>query len=70
MSEFGSCLESNKHQADIQKNLQSAASLHMNGTPSFLIGKTTPEGVDGYILVGAQPFAAFDAKLAEMQTSK
>lgn len=70
MSEFGSCLESGKHKADIQKDIQKATWLGMNGTPSFLVGKTTPDGVDGYIIVGAQPFAAFDAKLKEIQASK
>jgi len=70
MSEFGSCLESGKHKADIQKDIQKAASLRMNGTPSFLVGKTTPDGVDGYIIAGAQPFAAFDAKLEEIQAGK
>ncbi|MGA2261458.1 MAG: thioredoxin domain-containing protein [Acidobacteriota bacterium] len=70
MSEFGSCLESSKHKADIQKDIQKAASLRMSGTPSFLVGKTTADGVDGYIIVGAQPFAAFDAKLQEILASK
>jgi protein-disulfide isomerase len=70
MSEFGSCLETGKHKADIQKDLQKAASLRMNGTPSFLVGKTTPDGVDGYVIVGAQPFAAFYAKLEEIQAGK
>jgi hypothetical protein len=28
-----------------------------------VIGKTTPEGVDGEIVVGALPYGAFDEKL-------
>ncbi|PIP86182.1 thioredoxin, partial [Candidatus Collierbacteria bacterium CG22_combo_CG10-13_8_21_14_all_43_12] len=32
------------------------------GTPTFVIGKTTSNGeIDGDLVVGAQPYAAFQA---------
>jgi len=33
------------------------------GTPTFVVGATTPEGVDGELMVGALPFEAFEEKL-------
>jgi predicted DsbA family dithiol-disulfide isomerase len=62
---FRSCLESGKHKSDIQNDMQVAAFLQINGTPAFLIGKATGDEVSGAIVVGAQPFSVFEAKLKE-----
>jgi protein-disulfide isomerase len=64
---FRSCLESDKHKTEIQKDIQVAASLQINATPSFLIGKITGDEVAGAIILGAQPFSAFEAKLKEAE---
>jgi protein-disulfide isomerase len=60
---FRSCLESGKHKPGIQNDMQVAASLQINGTPSFLVGKAICEDVSGTIIVGAQPFSAFEEVL-------
>jgi protein-disulfide isomerase len=67
---FKSCLEGGRHIPDILRDQQDAAALQLNGTPSFLIGRTTAGGVEGSILVGAQPFAVFDTKLHEVEVGK
>jgi len=64
---FRSCLSSGKHQLEIQKDMQVATSLQINGTPSFLVGKTMGDELSGDILVGAQPLSAFEAKLKEAE---
>jgi protein-disulfide isomerase len=64
---FKSCLDGGKHIPDVLKDTQDAAALQLNGTPSFLIGRTTTEGVEGPILIGALPFAVFEAKLREFE---
>jgi protein-disulfide isomerase len=66
---FRSCLESGKHKSEIQNDQQVASSLQINGTPSFIVGKTTGEEVSGSIIVGAQPFSVFEAKLKEAETA-
>jgi len=66
---FQSCLESGKHKQEIQNDLQVATSLQIQATPSFLIGKTTGDEVSGAIVVGAQPFSAFEAKIKEAVTT-
>jgi predicted DsbA family dithiol-disulfide isomerase len=53
-------------QADMQKDLADATSVGVTGTPTFVIGKTSATGLDGIRIVGAQPYAAFDAKLKEL----
>jgi protein-disulfide isomerase len=66
-STFKSCTsDSTKFQPDMQKDLAEGTSAGISGTPSFVIGRTSPTGLDGVRLVGAQPYAVFDAKLKEL----
>ena len=44
--------------------------LGIEGTPSFVLGRTTPTGVNGVLVVGAQPFQVFDAKIKEQLGAK
>ena len=53
-------------QSELQKDLTDATSVGVSGTPTFVIGRTSADGLDGVRLVGAQPFAVFDAKLKEL----
>jgi len=64
---FRSCLESGKHKLEVQNDVQVAASLQINATPSFLIGRITRDEVSGSIVLGALPFSAFEAKLKEAE---
>jgi protein-disulfide isomerase len=57
---------STKYQADIEKDLRDAQIAGVGGTPTFIIGRTSANGLDGIRIVGAQPFAVFDAKLKEL----
>ncbi len=59
-----------KYKQAIERDKAQAASMHITGTPSFIIGRTTPVGVDGIVVIGAYPFASFDAKLKELESAK
>ena len=61
-----SCIESDKYKIPVQKDMLEAMSIGANGTPTFVVGRTTPEGVDGELMVGALPFQAFDEKLKSL----
>jgi protein-disulfide isomerase len=37
--------------------------LGVNGTPTFFLGKTAADGIEGQRIVGAQPFPVFDAQI-------
>jgi protein-disulfide isomerase len=60
---FQACLSGEKYKAEVQKDAADAASLHLNGTPSFVLGKTAGDKLDGAVLVGALPFASFDVAI-------
>lgn len=63
---FSSCAASTKHDAAIQAELQEGTKLGIDGTPTFIIGRTTPNGVQGPMIVGALPYAQFDQRLREL----
>lgn len=63
---FAACTASTKFDADIQADMQDGAKIGVGGTPTFVIGKTTASGLEGPMMVGAMPYAQFDAKLKEL----
>jgi len=64
---FRTCVTSEKYKNDVQADAIAAQKVGASGTPTFVVGKTTPEGVDGEVMVGAMPFAMFDEKLKSVE---
>jgi protein-disulfide isomerase len=62
---FQSCIDSGKHAAAVKADRAVATALRIDGTPAFVVGKSTSEGVEGVVVMGALPLAAFEAKLEE-----
>ena len=62
---FKSCLDSGKYSDAVKKDVSIASSLRIDGTPAFVIGKSTKDGVEGTVVMGALPFDAFETKLTE-----
>jgi protein-disulfide isomerase len=60
---FQKCLAEEKYKGEIAKDMADAEAAGVNGTPTFVIGRTVGKEVDGVRVVGAQPYATFDAKL-------
>jgi protein-disulfide isomerase len=67
---FSACAASTKYDADIQAETQEGARLGVGGTPTFVMGRTTATAVEGPIMVGALPYAQFDAKLKSLLDTK
>lgn len=65
LERFKTCTSSNKYTAEIKKAADIANAQGISGTPSFLLGKTNGDQVDGVIIVGAQPYAAFETQLKQ-----
>ncbi len=63
---FTACTTSGKFDADIQADMSEALSIGVTGTPTFVIGRTSPSGIEGPVLVGALEYPRFDAKLREL----
>ena len=60
---FAACAASTKYDAEIQAEMAEGAKLGVGGTPTFVMGRTTATAVEGPMMVGALPYAQFDAKL-------
>ena len=50
----------------MQTDVLEAMKIGANGTPTFIVGKSVANGVDGELLIGAMPFQMFDVKLKEL----
>jgi len=66
MTGFTACLDSQKYKSQIGKDRDDANNLGFSGTPSFVIGKMNKDKLDGVKIVGALPYATFDAKIQEL----
>jgi protein-disulfide isomerase len=63
---FGACTASTKFDDAIQADMADAAGVGVTGTPTFVVGRTTPSGIEGPVIVGALPYSRFDAKLRDL----
>lgn len=66
MDTFKSCMTSGSHLQEIGDDAQYAQSLGISGTPTFVIGKTAGERVEGRVIPGALPYANFKSVLDEL----
>jgi protein-disulfide isomerase len=64
------CIDAGKYKETVQNDVLEAMKIGANGTPTFIVGKSVGEGVDGELVVGAMPFQMFDSKLKELQGTK
>jgi len=67
---FKTCSDSGKYKAEIQKGIADAGALGINATPSFVIGKTTKDAMDGDRVVGAVPESVFESEIQKFITVK
>jgi protein-disulfide isomerase len=67
---FAACTASTKFDAEIQAAIETAVRLGVSGTPTFVVGKTEPSSVEGPMVVGALPYAQFDAALTRVLAEK
>jgi protein-disulfide isomerase len=65
---FRICLDSNKYAPTVSDNQKAASAIGVSATPTFLIGKSTSDGVNGALLVGAPPIATFEEKIKEAES--
>jgi len=67
MPAFQECVDQQRHLADIKKDQEAGERAGISGTPSFVVGPTAGDTLDGVRIVGAQPLAAFEARIKEAQ---
>jgi Protein-disulfide isomerase len=64
---FRVCIDAKKYSADVQKDLAAAGTLGINATPSFVIGKTSKDQIDGVRIAGALSYSAFEVAIQGQQ---
>lgn len=58
------CADSNKYKNEVAKDITDGSAIGVSGTPTFIIGKSDSSGtITGAIIVGAQPYTAFQQVL-------
>ncbi len=68
-AKFAQCMESNKYDAEIRKDMEAARAANIGGTPNFVIALVNPKNPrDPNLIVlktitGAQPYPVFKAAL-------
>ncbi len=65
LDSFRPCLESEKYYEEIKRQAGTANGNGIHGTPAFVVGKSTRDGVEGELVVGAVPFGILDQKLKQ-----
>jgi len=63
---FTACLASDRHMTAIDADAGQARATGITGTPSFIVGKSTDDVIDGLGIRGAQPFAVFKANIDKL----
>jgi protein-disulfide isomerase len=63
---FKSCIESDKHLADIRESGQGAGAIGITGTPSFVIGTVKDDTLNGVKIVGARPYSVFEKAIKDI----
>jgi protein-disulfide isomerase len=63
---FEKCLAGERLDAAIRSDAAEAARLSITGTPTFVLGRTSKDAMDGLVLVGAQPLSAFESHIQEL----
>ena len=69
MGAFQACVDGGNHLAEIKEGIAAAQTVGINGTPSFVLGRMNGDYLEGYRIVGAQPFASFEAVAKELLSS-
>ncbi len=62
---FKKCMADGKHLNEIAAEARYAQSLGVTGTPTFIVGKTAGDSVEGRVVVGALPYENFAAVIDE-----
>ncbi len=71
MKDFNACLDGGKYADEIKKDMEAGVKAGVRGTPSFILGRTTSDGViKGRLIRGAQPYQVFKSAIEELLKAK
>jgi protein-disulfide isomerase len=67
---FNTCINSNRYQENIQRDITEAGKQRITGTPTFVIGMSAPDVVSGKRIVGAQHYNVFSSEIEALLKKK
>ena len=67
---FRECLTSDEHGDKVLQGAADAGVAGIMGTPSFVLGRTSGDHLEGKLIVGAQPFSWFDNQIKVLLSSE
>lgn len=67
---FKTCVDGDRHLADIRASGQGAAAIGITGTPAFVIGTVKGDTLDGVEIMGAQPYPVFEKAITDSLSAK
>jgi protein-disulfide isomerase len=71
MDKYSACAaDANRFVPALEADQKMASEAGIKGTPTFVVGRSSAGGVEGVRLVGALPFADFDARLKQALAEK
>ncbi len=63
-SRFSACISAERYRTEIEHDMEEAAKAGVSGTPTFVLGATTPgTALEGQRIVGAQPYPVFETQI-------
>jgi protein-disulfide isomerase len=65
VGKLDACVKSGPYQAQLEKELAEGHKAGITGTPSFVLGRTGTDAIEGVRIVGSMSYAAFDAKFKD-----
>jgi protein-disulfide isomerase len=65
---FRGCLDSQKYKEAVQTDVLEAMKIGAQATPTFVLGKSTPQGVDGELIEGTRPYAEFVKEISKLDS--
>jgi protein-disulfide isomerase len=57
------CIDSGKYRTEVRKDVAAATTLEITHTPTFVIAVSAQNRLEGVVILGAQPYAAFQAAI-------
>ncbi len=63
MNRFHACMDAKKYSPDVEKDVAAANTIGINATPSFVIGKTSKDQIEGVRIAGAMSYPAFETAI-------
>ena len=63
---FNQCINSNRYQEAIERDIEEAQKQRITGTPTFVVGVSTPDVIKGNRIVGAQHYKVFSSEIEKL----